>query len=61
MRMVKWATGEVVVLELWDGSVFPGIFLLSDDDGIMVERTAEHIDNTFVPWHSVKLVNGGKK
>jgi hypothetical protein len=54
--MVKYAAGESLTVELWDGSVFPGLFMLMDD-GIMLERTAEHVDNTFVPWHSVKLIN----
>lgn len=57
MRMVKFAAGERITVELWDGSVFPGLFLLMDDDGIMLERTAGHVDNTFVPWGSVKLIN----
>lgn len=60
MRMVKFSAGDHITIELWDGTVFPGLFLLMDDDGIMVERTAEHVDCTFVPWHSIKLINGGK-
>lgn len=57
MRMNKWATGEHITIELWDGSVFPGLFLLQDDDGIMVERTAVQAKTTFVSWHSIKVVN----
>lgn len=60
MRMVKWAAGDRITIELWDGTVFPGTFMLNDDDGIMVERTADHVAVTFVPWQSIKLVNGGK-
>ena len=57
MVMVKWAAGDRITVELWDGSVFPGLFLLADDDGIMVERTGVAAKTTFVPWHSVKVVN----
>jgi hypothetical protein len=57
MRMVKWAAGEQVTIELWDGSVFPGLFLLCDDDGIFVERTGVNAKTTFAPWHSIKVVN----
>jgi hypothetical protein len=57
MRMVKFAVGDHVTIELLDGSVFPGLFTLMDDDGVMVERTNAVVDATFVPWHSIKLMN----
>ena len=55
--MKMFAGGERITIELWDGSVFPGLYLCEDNVGVLVERTAEHIDNTFVPWHSVKVLN----
>jgi hypothetical protein len=54
--------GEVMGLttvELWDGSLFTGQWIRHDGHGVLFRRAAPQHDLAFVPWHSIKVMNGG--
>lgn len=50
--------GQQVTIELWDGSILVGKLVQQAPPGVTVQRSAPQHEFSFVPWHSIKVMNG---
>jgi len=61
MKKFKGDMFATVTMELWDGTFLSGEWEGHDSLGVTVKRTSVQHDYSFVPWHSIKIMNGSER